>query len=385
MSSLIEILKMSEYQYLTFRALDGPLTEEAMAFMRNQSTRAKIDQWSFTNEYHFGDFRGDAVEMMRRGFDMHFHYADFGTRTLMIRLPFGFPDPISASHYWHEEGLFFHKDEEGSGGVLEFAPCFEPGLLDGVWDLEEIFESLFDIRKELLEGDPRPLYLMHLAIQGDSNHDPEESIEGPVPAGMNHLTRAQRALAKLYGMDSQFLAAVAEPSLELCPKQDRDTNYSQWLQEKSAEEKNQWLLELMINPQGRLANKILNQFRQETEIPGWPKVSHDRTYAAIEELAKVYRQQMRNAIEKTAQQERQQRLDEMVKDLEAILLWTEEVVTARDSKEYSRVAQALSDLREAFAGTDQVQLADVQAWKLMKENPRLSRLKRELKQKGFLK
>ena len=81
---------MSEYQWVEFRAVDAPLDGASLAFMRKQSTRAEIDEWRFTNEYHFGDFRGDVTEMMRRGFDVHVHYANFGIRRICFHIPDGF-------------------------------------------------------------------------------------------------------------------------------------------------------------------------------------------------------------------------------------------------------------------------------------------------------
>jgi hypothetical protein len=56
---------MSEYQYVAFRAIDGPVPEEDQEYMGRQSSRAEITPWSFTNEYHYGDFRGTAAEMQR--------------------------------------------------------------------------------------------------------------------------------------------------------------------------------------------------------------------------------------------------------------------------------------------------------------------------------
>ncbi|KAA5538011.1 hypothetical protein FYK55_27730 [Roseiconus nitratireducens] len=74
---------MSEYQWIEFRAVDAPLDDAALDFMHEQSTRAQIDRWKFTNEYHFGEFRGDANEMMRRGYDVHVHYANYGVRRMI--------------------------------------------------------------------------------------------------------------------------------------------------------------------------------------------------------------------------------------------------------------------------------------------------------------
>jgi hypothetical protein len=50
---------MSEYQYYEFQAIDRPLTSRQMGELRKLSTRAEITPTRFTNEYHWGDFRGN--------------------------------------------------------------------------------------------------------------------------------------------------------------------------------------------------------------------------------------------------------------------------------------------------------------------------------------
>lgn len=106
---------MSEYQYVAFRAIDGPVSEKNLEFMHNQSTRAEITPWSFDNEYHYGDFRGKTLEMLRRGYDFHFHYANFGTRTLMFRFSEGLPDPEAAKPYLEKHCCELIKDKRGRG------------------------------------------------------------------------------------------------------------------------------------------------------------------------------------------------------------------------------------------------------------------------------
>src|SRR5438874_4688879 len=109
---------MSEHQYVAFRAIDGPVSEKNLEYMQQQSSRADITPWSFDNEYHYGDFRGNPVEMLRRGYDFYFHYANFGTRKLMIRLPNGLPDAKAAEAYFDDESLYFVKDKQGRGGSV---------------------------------------------------------------------------------------------------------------------------------------------------------------------------------------------------------------------------------------------------------------------------
>ena len=52
---------MSEYQYYEFRAIDRPLDRKEMDELRALSTRAEITPTSFTNTYHWGDFKGKPV------------------------------------------------------------------------------------------------------------------------------------------------------------------------------------------------------------------------------------------------------------------------------------------------------------------------------------
>lgn len=141
---------MSEYQYVVFRAIDAPVGETNLKFMRKQSSRAEITSWSFENEYDFGDFHGNAVEMLRRGYDFHFHYANFGVRNLMIRFPNGLPDAKAAEPYFEEDSLHFLKDKQGRGGILCVEPYFEAGELDDLSELEGFLDRLLPLR-----GNPR--------------------------------------------------------------------------------------------------------------------------------------------------------------------------------------------------------------------------------------
>ena len=62
---------MREYQYYEFFAIDRPLTSEEMVALRALSTRAHITSVSFTNEYNWGDFKGNPDKLMQRFFDAH--------------------------------------------------------------------------------------------------------------------------------------------------------------------------------------------------------------------------------------------------------------------------------------------------------------------------
>src|SRR5260221_14005392 len=76
--------QMSEYQYYEFLALDKALTSRQREELRQLSTRAEITATRFTNEYHWGNFRGDPEKMMASYFDAFLYLANWGTRHLML-------------------------------------------------------------------------------------------------------------------------------------------------------------------------------------------------------------------------------------------------------------------------------------------------------------
>jgi hypothetical protein len=78
---------MSEYQHYEFLAVDRPLNERQQAEVRALSTRPRVTATSFTNEYHWGNFRGDPHKMMERYYDAHLYVTNWGTHQVMLRLP----------------------------------------------------------------------------------------------------------------------------------------------------------------------------------------------------------------------------------------------------------------------------------------------------------
>ncbi len=375
---------MSEYQYIGFRAAEKPVGDKDLAYMRQQSSRAEITPWSFDNEYHFGDFRGNALNMLRRGYDIHLHYANFGIRTLLIRLPHNLPDTPGASPYFAEDGLQFIKDKQHQGGILSISPYHEPGDHEELWNVHEIIDRLVPLRAEILEGDLRPLYLAHLAMMCDGEHDPEETIEGPVPAGLGNLTTPQRALAELYDLSDALIAAAAEGNSRQPVQEDASRPYADWLQSLSPATKDAWLLEWLANAHSSVRSDMLEEFRKSRPMAAWPSVPRQRTIADLKRAAEdIHKEASRKAEEKAAKQ-RAKRLADMAVDPAPTLRETERLVKLRSRDSYIAIATLLKELREALAGTKQSGLAEQQARKLKKANPTLNLLTSELRRAGFV-
>ena len=193
---------MSEYQFLAFRAVDRPLTDRDLVYARKQSTRAEITRWYFENEYHFGNFGGDADGLLRHGYDVHLHYANFGVRKIAIRLPAGLPFPKTVwSNYIGVGELSWKKDSKGKGGILTLDPFHESDELEEIWSPGEYLDEVVEIRSRLLAGDARALYLLWLCAALDNQSVSPDIIEPPVPGGLAECLEPCSPLMEFFGLD----------------------------------------------------------------------------------------------------------------------------------------------------------------------------------------
>ena len=143
---------MSEFQWIEFRAIDGPVSPKNLEYMQAQSSRAEITSRSFKIGYHYSEFHGNAVEMLRRGYDFHLNYSNYGIRKLMIRLPQGLPDPVAATPYFGKNALDYIKDKDGPGGIVSVQPFVEPENdlhdLDGLVKLQNCWPTCVRLWQE---------------------------------------------------------------------------------------------------------------------------------------------------------------------------------------------------------------------------------------------
>jgi hypothetical protein len=204
---------MSEYQYYEFRAIDRPLDREQMDELRALSTRAEITPTSFTNTYHWGDFKGKPAALMERYFDAFVYVANWGTHRLMFRIPRRFLDLDTVRAYCDGEFLSLAAGDEHV--VLEFLSQDEGG--DGWTEGEPWMPSPVSIRDELMRGDLRALYLGWLASfpeRGwfDEDAESDDEREPPVPPGLANLSAPLRSLAEFLRVVDELLEAAAAAS-----------------------------------------------------------------------------------------------------------------------------------------------------------------------------
>ncbi len=374
---------MSEYQYIAFRAVDAAVAADDLDFMRRQSSRARITPWSFDNEYTFGDFHGNAMEMLRRGYDFHVHYADFGIRKIALRLPQGLPDPRAAAPYLAKGTLGYQKDGHGPGAILSIQPYLEPGASDDPDDLNALIEALVPLRGEVLGGDLRPLYLGHLAVSCDGEHDPEETVEAPVPAGLNQLTAAQRVLAEFYGLDEALLEAAAQASPALAPR-DGGVGLVPWLAQQPAAAKDEWLARLLQESTPSLRREVLARYTKDSGQAAWPSTNARRTITQLQTAAETIRTRQRRAQAAEAAQRQAALRAGMVADPRPHLAEVDRLAAQRSTYSYDKAVQLLAELREALAGTPQADLAARHAEALHARYPTRHFLTSALRRGGFI-
>src|SRR5262249_46882394 len=109
-----------------------------------------------------------------------------------------------------------------------------------------------------------------------------------------------------------------------------------------------------------------------------------RTVAELKAAAKEIQQDANRKAAEKAAHNRAKKLAAMAADPTKTIRQTEQLVKQRSLDAYDKAATLLTDLREALAATDRSGLAEEQARKITKANPKFNQLIAELRRKGFL-
>ncbi len=345
---------MSEYQYYEFLAIDRPLTADEMAALRGLSTRATITPVSFTNEYQWGDFRGDPDKLMERYFDAHVYVANWMAAIFMVRLPI--------------EAL---TQEAAKAMEVPFMLDIKPTQTHWIitWRLQESenydrfgmedgrgwMARLAPVRDELLRGDLRSLYIGWLAAVAGEVMDDDE-LEPMAVRGLQNMTAAQQALAEFLEVDPDLLAGAgmgspAVPEAEISP-QEMDT----WIDALPRDEVHS-LLKHMLEGKGPYAERsIKHRFAAwrrglKPDGTGAPR----RTLGELRQNAEKARQirlekQKHDREEREAirRKEREAYLKDLSNDFPRAWESVREPVERGSGSGYDEACRALVDISEAY-------------------------------------
>ncbi|GAA1915748.1 hypothetical protein GCM10009753_55030 [Streptantibioticus ferralitis] len=261
---------MSEYQYYEFLAVDRPLTQKELQSVRALSTRARITSTHFSNEYHWGDFRGDPHRLMEQFYDGHLYLANWGTRQVMLRLPAAQLPLTAVEPYCCEDALEAWTNDRYTILDLRYSPDEGDDWDEGE---ESALSAIVGVRTELAVGDHRALYLAWLVglalweLQDDDETAYQNEHEPPVPAGLAQLTGPQQALADFLHLDADLLAAAAEASPSLDQTPGNDPGLAHWIAKLPAREKDALLLRAAQGSAPHLGPELLGRYHTETATP----------------------------------------------------------------------------------------------------------------------
>jgi len=272
---------MSEYQYYEFLAIDRPLNRKQMDCLRSYSTRATITFSRFTNVYHWGNFKGDIGEWMKKYFDAFLYVANWGSRTLILRIPERLIDPETIARYC-ASGCFSWSCT--GGNLLVWYDCGE--VDDDRIDGEGWLSALVPIRNDLMRGDYRALYLgWLLALQYGEVEDGEE--EPPLPPGIENLNASLSSLMEFFALDPDLVAAAVEGVHPQPNNALSEEEVGTWLERLPEAEKNSILRELVLGDNPHLEEELRLRAARELRKQAAPNARPARLAGDIRRRAEA--------------------------------------------------------------------------------------------------
>lgn len=345
---------MSEYQYYEFLAIDRPLTTDEMTELQALSTRATITPVSFTNEYNWGDFKGNPKRLMERYFDAHVYVANWMTAIFMMRLP------IEALTRETVEGVVVPYTLEIRATNTHWVITWrldESENYDrfGVEDGHGWMARLAPVRDELLRGDLRSLYIGWLpAITAEMVDD--DDMEPLSVSGLGSLTAAQQALAEFLEVDRDLLAGagIGSPAAQSQEISDQETDV--WIDGFSRDEVNSIIKQLLEGSGQEAERSIRNRFAAwqrslQTGDTGTSRrmigeLRQNAEKARQIRLEKQKRDRKRREIRR--RKEREAYLKKLSKDFPKAWASIREPVERGSGRGYDEACRILVDMAEAY-------------------------------------
>jgi len=345
--------RMSEYQYYEFHAIDRPLAEKEQGELRAYSTRARITATSFSNEYSWGNFKGNPDAWMEKYFDAFLYLANWGTRKIKLRMPSSLLSLETVKAYCHADSA--RAREKNGKIILDFISDEETG---GQWEEGESWlSSIIAVRTELAGGDYRCLYLAWLLCAQNSELDEEEE-EPDVPNGLGELSGSLSSFADFLRIDNDLLHVAAERSLPLGMPLPNHEEILNWVQTLSPGEKDGFLVRLVSEEGVYLRTEMFRRFLKEKQkVVSFGPKPRKRTVAELLSKAGEYREERKKAeVEKATKEKTRREAEEAArrnKYLDALArrepetwLKVNRLIATKQPSPYNEAIKLLVDLRD---------------------------------------
>lgn len=258
---------MGTFQGYKFRAVDKSLTSQERKAVGSLSSRSEVTANSASFVYHYGDFRGNPMNVLREYFDLHIYFTNWGTKQLMIKFPIDLVDywalkkyEIDASDY-STCSLSLNKSSKHIIIDLEWNEEEGGGWMDmDDYDLSDFIA----IREAILEGDYSALYLFWLKlskIKFDSEFDEYDEFDEfdefdeeedfnkktktpPIPSKLPRRLNELEPFIQFFEIEKDLVGAAVLAAQKVVTKEVK-INYNILLQEMSETDKDTFLMQVL--------------------------------------------------------------------------------------------------------------------------------------------
>ena len=392
---------MSEHQHLHFLACDRLLDDEQLAFMEGLSSHAEVSRREFEVAYHWGGgFRGDPEEMLRRGYDVHVEYANYGVRRVLLRLP-GPPVGLGTLERYGSSGCVRWLPDDAERpegpGLLDFQPDGgDADTFDWFEDPEGVAAAVAPLRDLLLCGDLRPLAIGRLAglrVMYDGDDFPLP----PVPAGLTDLPPAAEALRAFFEVPEEEVAALAQGEPEAGPpaRAEEAERVAAFVADLPEADLREVATRVLAGESAAAAMDLRRRLRDAEPSVGWPVAEDPRTLDGLlveadrlSAVAAAERAEAAAAAEREREErEARRRAEEAERtreDPDAALERIESSIGTRSSAAYAAAFEELSAFVEALGEGAALPEVRALAGRLNRRDRRPAGLLKLLREAGWL-
>ncbi len=344
---------MSEYQYYEFQALDRRLTEAEMAEVSNLSSRVRPTPTQAVFVYNWGDFRSDPLQVLGRYYDAMLYMANWGTRQLAFRLPKQIVRIDELRQYEYAEFIELHEQAEHV--ILDLKYWDEDGGGGGWLEGEGTLSQVVSLRDDILRGDYRALYWVHLKIvlaEAAMLEEDEEFFEAPVPPNLSVITRPLEKLIEFYELDPDLVAAA----IRNLPQQEqvqRAPDLAEHIDKLPTEEQRALLVRLLNGEQHldlELRRRLLKLAPQPTGTQSSSPRRSIRALMALADEMKRERKAKERAARATARHKHLEKIAAQKDDLWARVM---SLIAQKKTIAYDEAVEILKHLRDLAVSQQQ--------------------------------
>ncbi len=342
---------MSEYQRYEFMTVDRPLTKAQLNAVNALSSHIEASSTHALIEYHWGDFKHDAIDVLHKFFDGFLYWANWGTPQLAFRFPRGILPIKLIDGYDFDDFVKFTRYKEYDILDIHFGEMEAPDE----WTEYEL-GSLIPIRDELMEGDLRSLYIVWLAAQnmmGGYDEDEDEDEDGisvpSVPSDFGVLTEAQQALAALFQVPEELLVAAARhSSAGKMAVSSTDEDIAAWVKLLPPDRSNEYLVRLARNEPG-LGRLFLRELRERSQAKtgATPPTGERVTYATLLAESAAVKSQLERERREQAQAARESHLQDIYDHQDSYWQQADQAAARGTGTGYDEAVRLLIELRDA--------------------------------------